>query len=184
MTVDPNGCTFWYTTEYLISTGTNWQTRIGSFTMPGCGGGPLPTPTNTPPPSPTNTPVPTNTPPASTATPVPGGVMHVGDLDGSATSGSGRWNANVTITVHDANHIPVSNATVSGSWSNGSSGSSSCVTNGAGQCAVSKNSLKNNVSSVTFTVTNVTASGKTYSSAANHDPDGDSTGTTITILKP
>jgi hypothetical protein len=32
MTVDPtDGETFWYTNEYLITTGLNWQTRIGSF---------------------------------------------------------------------------------------------------------------------------------------------------------
>jgi hypothetical protein len=37
MTVDPvDGCTFWYTTEYYETTGTNWQTRIGSFKFPGC----------------------------------------------------------------------------------------------------------------------------------------------------
>ena len=36
MTVDPDGCTFWYTTEYYAATGLNWQTRIGSFTFPNC----------------------------------------------------------------------------------------------------------------------------------------------------
>lgn len=38
MTVDPvDDCTFWYTTEYYVATGTNWQTRIGSFKFPSCG---------------------------------------------------------------------------------------------------------------------------------------------------
>jgi hypothetical protein len=37
MSVDPvDDCTFWYTTEYYASTGTNWQTRIGSFKFPSC----------------------------------------------------------------------------------------------------------------------------------------------------
>ena len=37
MTVDPvDDCTFWFTTEYYETTGTNWQTRIGSFKFPGC----------------------------------------------------------------------------------------------------------------------------------------------------
>jgi hypothetical protein len=37
MSVDPvNDCTFWFTTEYYETTGTNWQTRIGSFQFPGC----------------------------------------------------------------------------------------------------------------------------------------------------
>jgi hypothetical protein len=37
MSVDPvDDCTFWFTTEYMAATGTNWQTRIGSFKFPGC----------------------------------------------------------------------------------------------------------------------------------------------------
>lgn len=37
MSVDPvDGCTFWFTTEYYATTGSNWQTRIGSFKYPGC----------------------------------------------------------------------------------------------------------------------------------------------------
>ena len=31
MSLDPDGCTFWYTNEYFATTGNNWQTRIGSF---------------------------------------------------------------------------------------------------------------------------------------------------------
>ena len=38
MAVDPgDDCTFWYTTEYLKSSGTfNWSTRIASFKFPNC----------------------------------------------------------------------------------------------------------------------------------------------------
>jgi hypothetical protein len=44
MVLDPNGCDFWFTTEYYGATGMNWQTRIGSFRLspsctPGGGGG-------------------------------------------------------------------------------------------------------------------------------------------------
>ena len=44
MTIDPaDDCTFWFTTEYLKTTGSfNWSTRIGSFKFPGCGGAPTP----------------------------------------------------------------------------------------------------------------------------------------------
>jgi len=40
MTVDPtDDCTFWYSTEYLESTGSApWKTRVGTFKVPGCGG--------------------------------------------------------------------------------------------------------------------------------------------------
>ncbi len=39
MELDPDGCTFWFTTEYLATTGgAPWRTRVGSFSIPGCGG--------------------------------------------------------------------------------------------------------------------------------------------------
>jgi hypothetical protein len=39
LSVDPvDDCTFWYTNEYLRTTGSfNWNTRIASFKFPGCG---------------------------------------------------------------------------------------------------------------------------------------------------
>ena len=39
MSIDPtDDCTFWYTDEYEPATGNfNWQTRLASFQMPGCG---------------------------------------------------------------------------------------------------------------------------------------------------
>ncbi len=41
MTIDPrDDCTFWYTQEYMQSTGSfNWRTRIGSFKFNACSGG-------------------------------------------------------------------------------------------------------------------------------------------------
>ena len=37
LTIDPiDDCTFWYTTEYLQSTGFNWSTRIASFKFTSC----------------------------------------------------------------------------------------------------------------------------------------------------
>ena len=45
MTIDPDGCTFWYTNEYYETTGLNWQTRIGSFKFAQC------TPVDTTPPT-------------------------------------------------------------------------------------------------------------------------------------
>ena len=36
MTLDPDGCTFWYTNEYYAVDGLNYQTRIGSFAYPSC----------------------------------------------------------------------------------------------------------------------------------------------------
>jgi hypothetical protein len=41
MNIDPtDDCTFWYVNEYVQTTGVSpWQTRIGSFRLPGCGSG-------------------------------------------------------------------------------------------------------------------------------------------------
>ena len=37
MAVDPDGCSFWYTNEYVMTTAPgSWQTRIGSFRFPSC----------------------------------------------------------------------------------------------------------------------------------------------------
>ncbi|WP_257387372.1 beta strand repeat-containing protein [Tahibacter caeni] len=36
MTLDPDGCTFWYTNEYYAVDGLNYLTRIGSFAYPSC----------------------------------------------------------------------------------------------------------------------------------------------------
>ncbi len=36
MTLDPDGCTFWMTSEYYAAVGGDWQTRIGSFRFPSC----------------------------------------------------------------------------------------------------------------------------------------------------
>jgi hypothetical protein len=109
--------------------------------------------------------------------------MHVGDLDGTSIRQSNRWTATVTITVHDANHNPVANATVSGTWSNGASGTASCTTGSNGQCSVNISGISNGTSSVTFTVNNVTRATFTYVSTNNHDPDGSSNGTRIIVTK-
>lgn len=130
-------------------------------------------------PTPTPTPAPTATP-----TPIPATNSHVGDLDRAATRSGTKWNATVTITIHNTTESPVGNATVSGKWTNGATGTASCVTSASGQCQVAKTGLGSKVTSVKFSVTKVTHSTLTYQSAANHDPDGDSTGTVIVISKP
>ena len=36
LSLDPDGCRFWFTGEYYATTGNAWRTRIGSFKLPGC----------------------------------------------------------------------------------------------------------------------------------------------------
>jgi serine protease AprX len=42
LNVDPSDdCTFWFTSEYLASSGSfNWRTRVGTFKLSGCGSAP------------------------------------------------------------------------------------------------------------------------------------------------
>jgi hypothetical protein len=145
----------------------------GSAPTPGVTPTSVSSATNTPLSTATRTPTRTNTP-----APTP---MHVGDLDGTSIRQGNQWTATVTITVHDVNHNPVSNATVSGTWSNGASGTASCTTGSNGQCSVNRSSISNGTGSVTFTVNNVTRVTFTYVSANNHDPDGSSNGTRIVV---
>jgi serine protease len=145
--------------------------------------GPSATPTNTPTLAPSATPTPTRTPsPTPTATPVPG-PMHAGDLDGNAV-GSGPWNARAVVTVHTASEQPVAGVLVAFKYSGAVKGETSCVTNSQGVCDVLSKQVKNGGTSVTFTIQNMTRSGFTYVASANHDPDGDSNGSTIVVNKP
>jgi hypothetical protein len=134
-------------------------------------------------PAPTPTPTPT---PAATPTPTPSAAgLHVADLDGSATANGRRfWRAGVTVLVQDAGHGPVANVTVAGRWSRGYSGSAQCVTSASGTCTLSTGSISRLTRSATFTITNLTGSGYTYTPSANTDPDGDSDGTTIVVSRP
>ena len=94
LAVDPtDDCTFWFTSEYVQTTGSApWRTRIGSFKLADCGA-PGPTPT----PGPTNTPLPpTNTPIPPTATNTPAPTTSTGFLSPSA-------NAAVTTSAGDNN---------------------------------------------------------------------------------
>lgn len=109
--------------------------------------------------------------------------MHVGDLDGvSVKLSRSAWRAQVTATVHDSSHGSLSGAVVTGTFfqSGVSVGSADCTTI-SGSCVVNSPSLKGG--SATFTVSAVTLTGQAYTPGDNHDPDGDSNGTTITVSK-
>ena len=114
-------------------------------------------------------------------------IIHVGDLDATTSRSGGNWSATVTITVHDADHNPLNGATVVGHWSQVGTNSDTCTTGelgGNGTCIVLFPSLKRSVASVNMTVVSVTYAGRTYDRTFNHDPDGDSNGTTIKVLRP
>jgi len=109
--------------------------------------------------------------------------MHVGDLDSFSTSLRNLWSATVTITVHDGAHDPVPGVTATGEWSNGYTAAVACVTGEGGQCTVTQNGIPKRVGAVSFSVVNASGS-LAYEPAENHDPDGETDGTIISIGKP
>jgi thermitase len=109
--------------------------------------------------------------------------VHVGDLDAARVNAGPSWMAQVIVTVHDQNHDPVSGVSVSGSWTSGASGNDSCSpTDGAGQCVIESAAIAKKIGAATFTVSSLAAA-SAYQSDANHDEDGSSDGTTITVVK-
>lgn len=111
------------------------------------------------------------------------GVLHVADLDGVYTQVRNRWYSTVTVTAVNAAGDPVANVSVSGAWSNGVTGTGICVTGSTGTCSINSGSVRTNIDSMTFTVINLAATGYTYDATANTDPDGDSDGTVIVIMR-
>ena len=107
--------------------------------------------------------------------------LHVGDLDGSRTVQKTAWTAKVTIRVHNAVEASVNGVTVLGSWSSG--GTASCRTGSTGTCSISKSKIPKATPDVTFAVTGMTHATGVYVPTASHDPDGDSTGTSIRITQ-
>ena len=113
----------------------------------------------------------------------PAPMMHVGDLDGIGTNARTSWSATATIVVHDGGHTPVTGSTVIGTWT-GSTTVFRCTTDTSGVCRITSPSLSKKVASTTFTVTGLNHASLTYANVENHDPDGDSTGSSIKVLKP
>lgn len=116
--------------------------------------------------------------------PAPDGV-HIGDLDGNSLRIDRRqWDATLTVTVHDQTHTAVVGATVNGSWSGGIAGDTSCVTGINGTCQLTASVTSKRFKKVNFAVAGVVAGAQTYVEVANHDVDGDSDGTSISIPRP
>jgi hypothetical protein len=103
-------------------------------------------------------------------------TVHIGEMTSTTSPGKGdKWNAEITVTLHEGDHsvLSVAGATVNGSWSGSGKGTGSCVvTDGSGQCTITKSNIRGD--SVTFTVTGVSLTGYTYN-------DGDNEVSRITV---
>jgi len=75
--------------------------------------------------------------------------------------------------------------TVTGFWSDESIDAPITITTDAnGQATITNSNINKNTSSVSFTISSLSLASFVYDQAANDDPDGDSDGTVIQILKP
>lgn len=130
---------------------------------------------------------------SNNATITPPNSIHIGDLDdASVQAGGPNWSARVTVLVHDLNEAPVAGATVYMDVTRTSKAGGTvtdpltCVTGGNGLCTIARTVNENQYENdVTFTVTDVTnPPADPYDSGLNHDPDGESNGTTLVVGQP
>ncbi len=112
----------------------------------------------------------------------PGGAstMHVSDLDAVSVSMGRPWMAIVTVSVVDDGGTVVADAYIEGVWKGGTT--ATCTTVADGTCSIELGGLRKRTT--TFTVNNITHGSLAYDPGANTDPDGDSDGTTITVVRP
>ena len=122
----------------------------------------------------------------SSAPPVVLKLMHVGDIDVSIKQGRrGRWEAYVTVLVHDSGEVAVNRARVEVTWTTpDGTDTDSCRVKLDGTCRFRSDRFDDGVAGVTFQVTGVGHKTYTYDQDDNHDPDADSDGTTMVIFKP
>jgi serine protease AprX len=120
-------------------------------------------------------------PVGSGSPPPPAASVHAGDLDDTSVLVTNGWKAQARILVHDQLHAIVVGAVVTGKWPNGTT--ASCTTNSNGLCRIGRKLAKSKAS-IVFTVTKIVSAVGAYKPLDNHDPDGDSTGTKITLAKP
>lgn len=129
---------------------------------------------------PTPTPNP-NLTPSPTPTPMPASI-HSGNLEGLDYRVGSLWSGLVIITVHDQDELPVEGAFVEGTWSQGVVGNDSCTTLSDGTCTVLVEGLPRSESQVTYSISQITGTAA-YNPLLNHDVDGDSDGTSYTVIR-
>jgi subtilisin family serine protease len=101
----------------------------------------------------------------------------ISSLTATTSKSSRGWAATATVRVGQASSptFGVTGATVTGRWSSGAD--FSCVTGANGTCAGSTGTLKNTVTSVTLTISNISGRAMVY------QPDSNAT-TAVTVVRP
>jgi len=91
-------------------------------------------------------------------------TVHLASMTGLSAPRKNGWTATVTVSVRDNSGRAVEGATVTGAWSTGAT--SSCMTAATGTCSSSV-SVSRKATSVTWTVSGITAAGYAYDAGAN-----------------
>lgn len=113
-------------------------------------------------------------------------AVHIGDLDAAEfTAGSGgNTTGSVLVMVHDAEHRPVSRARVRGSWSDGVSGPGQCETGVDGTCLLKSRLFPDQQGlKLALAIRAIEGPEMQYDKSANHDVDGETNGSTITLYR-
>jgi hypothetical protein len=105
----------------------------------------------------------------------------VGDLDDTSFPVTNGWKAQATIAIDTNAEAPLPGAIVTGQWPNATT--MSCTTDASGVCRITRRIGARKLS-VLLSVVNVVPPTGTYAPGDNHDPDGDSDGTTIRLTRP
>jgi serralysin len=97
----------------------------------------------------------------------PSAIVYIGGIAMQAVPAGGGSYAQATVSIQRPNGAPVAGATVTGTWSGLVTGSASGVTDANGRVVFKSKKVARKSGTITFRVTNVTASGLTYSPSSN-----------------
>ncbi|MEX1020026.1 MAG: S8 family serine peptidase, partial [Litorilinea sp.] len=127
---------------------------------------PEPTVEATPEPTVEATPEPTVEP---TPEPTPATAVRVDMLTGIGSDWGQSWHAVVNVRVVDSQGQGVASALVHANWSNGFTGTGSCVTDRTGVCAVTSGRIARSEAATTFSITTVSHDTLAFDSAGQRE---------------
>ena len=104
-------------------------------------------------------------------------IVYVASMTGTVSSSRNAWAADVTVTIHDQFGAPAAGVLVTAAWTGATKKTGTCTTGSAGQCTLSSGTLTAKRTSVTTTVTGLSAED------AVHRPTLDVV-TSLTQIKP
>jgi hypothetical protein len=113
--------------------------------------------------------------------------VHVADIDDETirdADSNSKIRIAIGIRLHNAEHKPVSHVRIRADWSGALFGQANCETDPEGYCQVTSKTIPNeNGIQVELKIKALEGPDIEYDNAANHDPDRDSDGTQIKIVR-